>query len=148
MTAALRWGVKESLLRYVADSHGGHIELDGVTRSGDVFQFPLADVEGELLNGTGAAKFAGSLRLFGPFGLPIQEVTEPWVEWDGDEAWLSVVRWPGRPDRLRGWSIRPLVPWEDEYRAGLVQLTADGYELFGQQYTPGTEFDRLSFTLA
>lgn len=147
MTAGLRWGVKESLLRYISATPDGRVELDGLSRDEDVFTFPLESVEGVPGSGVGRAAFTGTVRLFGPFGMPIQELIDPRIEWDDSSAWLSIVRWPGRPERLRGWTVHPIVPWDGEYRAGLVQLTAEGSQLFGQQYTPATEFDRLSFVI-
>jgi hypothetical protein len=147
VSAGLQWGVKESLLRYVSATPDGKVELDGVSLHENVFTFPLESVEGVPGSGVGRATFTGTVRLFGPFGMPIQELIDPWIEWSDSSAWLSVVRWSGRPERLRGWSVNPLVLWEGEYRAGLVQLTAEGSQLFGQQYTPATEFDRLSFVI-
>ncbi|CAN5338646.1 hypothetical protein BH11ACT4_BH11ACT4_13500 [soil metagenome] len=137
------WAVKQSLLEYIAGAHGGAIELDGVENDAGLFSFPLASIEGIPGEGSGVARATGTVRLFGHFRMPIQKISDPWVEWDGGDAVLTVLRWPGRTARLPAWDLRPLVLRDGELRAGLVRLLDAGGELFGGQYPPGTEFDPL-----
>lgn len=143
MMGSILWGIKGSLLSYVAGASGGRVELDGVEQVDEVFSFPLASVDGVPGEGAGVAKATGSVRLFGHFGMAIQELHDPWVEWDGDRAVMSIAAEPGGERRIVAWDLSPLVHRDGEYRAGLVRLTAAGSSLFGQQYPQATEFDPL-----
>lgn len=140
MSGAIHWAIKESLLLYIGAAQGGSIEIDGAESSEGTFLFPITSVDGVPGQGSGVIRATGTVRLSGHFGMPIQEISDPWIEWEGESAVLSVIRWPGREQRLRAWDLRPLVLRGDELRAGLVRLLDAGGELFGQQYPPGTEF--------
>jgi len=140
---SILWGIKESLLSYVAGASGGRVDLDGVENADGAFSFPLATVDGTPGEGSGVARATGSVCLFGHFGMAIQEIHDPWVEWDGDRAVMSIAQAPASEQRMLAWDLRPMVFRGGEYRAGLVRLTSAGSALFGQQYPQATEFDPL-----
>ena len=139
MATAMLWGIKASLIGYVAALDDGSVEAEApAERRGDAFWFPAAAAGGEL-------EFAGAIRLRGHWGMLDLEVREPRMTFEGDRGTL-LVHERGRDGFL---PFADLV--RDAADAGThaespigvwrASLTGHGAQLIGGQYPAGTELD-------
>lgn len=145
--AHLDWGIKLSLLMYVAGAPGGRLETDGVAGTGNAFHFPL-DGSRPVPDG-GPYGFTGSVRFFGHYGSFVAEVADPEVL-AGETDWsLSILdrqsgvrttafRLAGAPDRSEAGTLS----WQR------VELTPEGAALFGGSYVAGTVFEPVTVDLS
>lgn len=137
MTAELEWGVRTSWRRYVLGLSDGRFDSrDGVVLESHSALFPLED-DADWHKGQGIMRFRGALESSGHFGMPLGHVIDPWLEFSGGSGQLTVVRWPGRDERI---ALADLVG--DSLTEPLAAtLTLEGTEVFGGVYQAGTELD-------
>lgn len=136
----LDWGVRRGWRAYVLGlSDGRFVTDDGVELEPASAQFPLADESG-WDDGRGILKFRGRLTAHGHFGMLLGHVVDPWLEIDDDGARLTVVRWPGRDERI------PIATLDGDPLAGPVgaTLTLEGTEVFGNVYRAGSPMDPVA----
>lgn len=149
----LDWGIKLSLLMYVAGAPGGRLETDGVAGTGNAFHYPLDQDRTPAASADATAyAFTGSVRFWGHFGSFVADVADPEVRPAGEDAgsdWaMSILdretgvrtaafRLAGAPDRTEEGRLA----WDT------VELTEDGAKLFGGSYKAGTRFDPVAIVL-
>lgn len=169
-TLALEWGIKQSLVRYIAGMADGSIVASKpATAVEGGFRFPSAASPGvtEPSRNDGALCFAGSVTLTGHGGMLKLVFTDPWLV-PGSEPnaqWLLTIADPYEPGARIAFAtidrIDRIDPWPggadggddtDEASHDVTgaphstahgtRLTADGTDLFfSGPYTEGTELD-------
>lgn len=143
MMHSIIWGVKDSLLQYARAAEGGGVTLDGVTALDTGFAFPILDASADLDAHAGHLHCSGALRLYGHFGMLVQEIVEPRIEWGPAGMKLSVVDPPGSSARLVAWTLADILNDPAGWHIASVRLTPRGTELFGGKYPSGTAFDPI-----
>jgi hypothetical protein len=160
----LDWGIKPSLLMYVAGAPGGRLVVGPeVGGEGASFRFGLdADRTAALDDGgttpdARAFAFTGSVAFYGHFGSFVGEIGDPEVRADGGPAdgdtadgdWtMSVLdresgvrtdafRLAGAPEAADG----RLLTWSH------VEVSAAGASLWGGNYPAGTRFEPVTIDL-
>ncbi|ALJ18879.1 HtaA domain-containing protein [Microbacterium sp. No. 7] len=130
--APLRWGVKRSLVRYVAGVPDGLLRaFDGAVADDEqVFVF-AADGSGA----DGVRRFRGSLEFTAHEGMLRIELSDPWVESDVEGALLTVFS----PMDDRRVAMARLTPAGDA--AWTAELLPRGADVLGPQYFAGTAID-------
>ncbi|OLT46373.1 hypothetical protein BJF85_17275 [Saccharomonospora sp. CUA-673] len=151
----LTWGLKRSFVAYVARLRDGGCGAKdgGSVVDGSFFHFEPDAAEAEPATSE-VLRFRGDVRLAGHGGLMYVMVHSPWVEFDaGGAARLTVVDIEHWPDTARRMPLADLAPGEPEVDAGLrvwrdvpATLTAEGRELFNDQYEAGQPLDPVTFT--
>ena len=150
----LTWGLKRSFIRYIGSlPDGGHALGDGASLShGSFFTFaPAPGSTFDPLTLSGTLKFAGQLRLTGHHNMLYVLLADPWIEFAGGEAILTVLdatSWPDRTKRIR---LAELSPGAHElfsdgsliFPAMGVRLADTGVEVFGGNYPAAEEMDPL-----
>ncbi|MGP3533975.1 HtaA domain-containing protein [Microbacterium sp. RD1] len=151
----LRWGIKDSLLRYVGALDDGEIVVTApaVREDDGRFSFPVDDVsEWDPATGLGVIRLAGCARVTGHFGMMSVAIDEPWLEFTAAGTALTVAD----PDRDPGHRVRIA---EVDYRpapgAAIMEaidvtatLAPEAMGIFGGQYSAGEPMDPLSFSIA
>lgn len=139
---ALEWGIKQSLVRYIAGMADGAIvasEPASVVEGG--FRFLAATPP----QASGTLRFAGSVTLTGHGGMLRLVVAEPWLVPAGkpNDAWSLTIADQYEPGaRIAFATIDRLDLGEAAPSAHGTRLTADGADLFfSGPYTEGTELD-------
>lgn len=138
----LEWGIKQSLVRYVAGMADGALAAGGpATAVGGGFQFPAAARP----QADGTLRFAGSVTLTAHGGMLRLVVAEPWLVPVGEpsDAWSLTIADQYEPGaRIAFATIDQLILGEAWASAHGTRLTADGADLFfSGPYTEGTELD-------
>lgn len=149
--AGLTWGVKRSLLQYIAGlPDGGHTTSGGAyVCETSFFTFPPergADNTQECAE----LRFRGSLQLGGHAGMLQIIITDPRVVRSESGMVLTIADRTGGPGESERLAIADL-EINDAYRTrhGLVlplmtaTLTSAGCEIFGGHYPPGEQLDPL-----
>ncbi|WP_066285366.1 HtaA domain-containing protein [Arthrobacter sp. B6] len=150
----LRWNIKSRFREYVRSlpdgaerwiSGPGGIEPESIA-------FGLDSASSfDSRSGLGILKFAGSIRFEGYHGALRVDISDPWIEIEGEKTQLTVNRSPQglSPSRV-AIAIASTLPastsadrltWEDVPTA----LTQHGSTLLGGVYPPGSEADPCSF---
>lgn len=161
-TPGLTWGVKDSLVAYVAGLDDGAVAAEApATRTAEGFHFPWdadADADGDAA--TGELRFRGAVRLAGHGGALAVDLRDPRVVWDGATGSLLVRDGAGRdrwtpfadlaavPDPTPGDARdgRPEPAREDGAVVARAALTGYGRLLLGGQYAVGTALDDVRIT--
>ncbi|MBO0608359.1 HtaA domain-containing protein [Myceligenerans salitolerans] len=150
----LDWGIKPSLLMYVAGAPGGRLAVDPeVGGEGASFWFRLDVERSAALPGGGttpdarAFAFGGSVAFFGHFGSFVGEIGDPEVRADEGDSWtMSVLdresgvrtdafRLVGEPEGADGGR---LLRWTQ------VEVSEAGAGLWGGNYPAGTRFEPVT----
>lgn len=139
---ALEWGIKQSLVRYIAGMAEGMIVASEPATGGEGgFRFPTAAPP----QADGTLRFAGSVTLTGHGGMLRLVVAEPWLVPAGtpNDAWSLTIADQYEPGaRIAFATIDRLDLGEAAPSAHGTRLTADGADLFfSGPYTEGTELD-------
>ncbi|MFC4002970.1 HtaA domain-containing protein [Prauserella oleivorans] len=152
--AGLTWGLKRSFVAYVARLRDGACGAKdgGSVVDSSYFHFEHADGSGyDPATGKGVLKFRGDVRLVGHAGLLYVMLLDPWLEFTGDGAVLSVVdieHWPDRSHRLPLATldvVEPAVGAGGRTWTGMpAYLTSEGQEVFNGQYVVGERLDPVS----
>ncbi|PBC39306.1 hypothetical protein CJ179_35240 [Rhodococcus sp. ACS1] len=146
----LLWGVKHSFRVYVARSPGSRIAVGhgaGVSASDEFFFAPAAE-QGNAVpfaQGKGTLRFTGSVYFVAHQGFLSVPIVDPWVEFDGADAVLSIAGTGSHDARVR---IARLRPGPAVWDAGAwywpelpARLHEDGVEVFGGNYPVGAPLD-------
>jgi hypothetical protein len=150
----LRWGIKRSFLRYLSSLPDGQCSVtdgasaltDGVSPvPGPLFAFTADDDQPD---GPTVLRYRGDVRFRGHFGFLRVRVADPWLEITGDEGKLSAIGIGSEPVPRR-LLVTFRVRREDgmAFRGIDVRLTAEGSELFGDNYPVGESFDDFDFEM-
>lgn len=147
-TLTLEWGIKQSLVRYIAGMADGSIVVsEPATAVEGGFRFPSAALPGvtEPSRNDSTLCFAGSVTLTGHGGMLKLVFTDPRLV-PGSEPnaqWLLTIADPYKPGaRIAFATIDQLILGEAWASAHGTRLTADGADLFfSGPYTEGTELD-------
>lgn len=139
---ALEWGIKQSLVRYIAGMADGVVVAgEPATGAKGGFRFPTAAPP----QADGTLRFAGSVMLTGHGGMLRLVVAEPWLVPAGtpNDAWSLTIADQYEPGaRIAFATIDRLDLGEAAPSAHGTRLTADGADLFfSGPYTEGTELD-------
>ena len=139
---ALEWGIKQSLVRYIAGmADGAIVASEPATEAEGGFRFPAAAPP----QAAGTLRFAGSVTLTGHGGMLRLVVAEPWLVPAGkpNDAWSLTIADQYEPGaRIAFATIDRLDLGEAAPSAHGTRLTADGADLFfSGPYTEGTELD-------
>ncbi|GAA1868763.1 HtaA domain-containing protein [Myceligenerans crystallogenes] len=147
----LNWGIKPSLLMYVAGAPGGRLAVaPEVGGDGAEFRFPGDAGRSAGLEGGGttpdadAFAFGGSVAFFGHFGTFVGEVGDPEVRRAGDDWVMSVLE---RDSGVRTDAFRLVGQPEDKDGAlhwAQVEVSHAGAVLWGGNYPAGTAFEPIS----
>ncbi|RPF21730.1 HtaA domain-containing protein [Myceligenerans xiligouense] len=154
----LDWGIKPSLLMYVAGAPGGRLAVDPeVGGEGASFWFGLDAERSASLEGGGttsdarAFAFGGSVAFFGHFGSFVGEIGDPEIRADGEGGdWtLSVL---DRESGVRTDAFRLVGEPEvaDDGRRltwSQVEVSVAGAGLWGGNYPAGTPFEPVTVEL-
>lgn len=146
----LRWGVRTSFLRYVANLHDGRASVsDGASMTLDDPQLVVFPLDPELTTAEVLA-FRGDLRLAGHGGLLFLRLAQPRLELGVDEepATLTVadpMTEDGSGPRLALVRLT-LTRVADGWSGTDVRITEEGTSLFNQMYPAGEAFDPLHVT--
>lgn len=164
----LDWGIKPSLLMYVAGAPGGRLVVDpAVGGEGASFRFGLDEARSAALNGGGtttdarAFAFTGSVAFFGHFGSFVGEIADPEVYATADEAGVTTGDAAGgdwtmsildRESGVRTEAFRlvgPPEPTDDGRRLTWprVEVSTAGANLWGGNYPAGTPFEPIVIDL-
>jgi hypothetical protein len=151
--AGLIWGIKRSFVSYISRLPDGSVAAeDGAAIvDGSFFRFEPDGGTYDPLTTAGNLKFRGQVQLRGHYGMLSVLLADPWIEFDNGAAVVSIVDvryWPDRDKRI------PLLQLRS---AGLVAigagysvqetpalLTAEGAEIFNDQYQAGTAMDPVT----
>jgi Htaa len=146
----LLWGVKETFRAYVARSPGSRIVVGhgaGVSASEEYFFGPDPEPgEGvDTFDGTGLLRFTGTVHFRAHYGFLSVPIVDPWVQFLGEEAILTVAPAGVYQERVRLARLRPADPIRE---AGVLlwpeipaRLHEDGVDVFGGTYSAGLELD-------
>lgn len=140
---ALEWGVKQSLVRYVAEMRDGSVVVtEPATAVEAGYRFPAVPALETPQETEGTLRFAGSVTLTAHGGMLRLVFAEPWLV-PGTEpngSWALTITDPHEPGaRIAFATIDSLAPGGT---ARGTRLTADGADLFfAGPYTEGTELD-------
>lgn len=153
---ALRWGIKRSFISYLSRLPDGSVSAEAGASivSGSYFQFE-PEGGGPAVGAAAPAevrKFRGQVRLSGHHGMMSLYVADPWLEFGGAGAVLSVAdpQQPagsgGRLELLRlAVPVWPEVGWPDpagtDWRELPARLSPAAVEFFNGQYEAGEEMD-------
>lgn len=143
----LNWGIKPSLLMYVAGAPGGRLVVaPEVGGEGAEFRFPGNPERTEALDGYA---FGGSVAFFGHFGSFVGEIGDPEVRRVADDdAWvLSVL---DKESGVRTDAFRLIGDPEADggaLRWSRVEVSEAGAGLWGGNYPAGTAFEPLTVEL-
>lgn len=146
----LDWGVKASLVAYVAGLPDGRVVTTGgaVRLAAGPFRFPLEGLE---QGGPGyRARFRGGVRLSGHGGLLTIDLSDPRLDLDDAGAVLSFVVVEAGEDPVRLEIARSTTGVRDGSvrRFSPMRLTADGaFALGALQYSPGQPVDDIEVRL-
>ncbi|MBE1875323.1 HtaA domain-containing protein [Myceligenerans pegani] len=154
----LDWGIKPSLLMYVAGAPGGRLAVGPeVGGEGASFWFGLDADRSAGLDGGGttpdarAFAFSGSVAFFGHFGSFVGEIGDPEVRADaaGDDWTMSILdRESGvRTDAFRLVGAPEVVDGGRRLTWPHVEVSATGASLWGGNYPAGTRFEPVSIDL-
>ena len=145
----LRWGIRASFLRYVANLPDGRASVtDGASMTADDPQLVVFPPDQELTTDQVFA-FHGDLRLSGHGGLLFLRLAQPRIELGAGGATLTIAE-PTTEDGSGPRQILvdlTLTPTEDGWAGTEVRLTEQGTALFNQMYPAGEAFDPLRVTL-
>jgi hypothetical protein len=156
----LRWGLKESFLRYVARMPDGRCSVsDGADVVGDR-EFRFEPDGKDVVPGSGAVlhRFRGDVRFSGHHGFLFVRIADPWLEVSGTSGVLSIptvvdgVSADGPPAGRLPLVTFALADTGDGAPVGVirgvrVQLTDEGSDLFNEVYPSGEPFEDLTFPL-
>lgn len=139
---ALEWGIKQSLVRYIASmADGSIVASDPATVTECGFRFPATPP----LQANGTLHFAGSVTLTAHGGMLRLVVAEPWLIPTGEpnDAWSLTIADQYEPGaRIAFAMIDRLILGKAWASAHGTHLTADGADLFfSGPYTEGTGLD-------
>ncbi|KQO97454.1 HtaA domain-containing protein [Leifsonia sp. Leaf264] len=149
--SALRWAVRDSLIRYVTVIAKGTHTVSGGAVEGDdgVFSFPLLRAVRE--GADWRMSFSGSVHFLAHNGLLDVLVTDPEIV-IGPDGGVLATHIVGDPDELLAVvALEPAAHSETE--AGLVwpeigtQLAASAVDLFGTVYAAGTPMAPIGIRL-
>lgn len=149
--SALRWAVRDSLIRYVTVIAKGSYTVAGGVVEGDdgVFSFPLRRAVKE--GADWRLTFAGSVRFLAHHGLLDVLISDPEIV-IGPDGGVLATHVDGDSDDLLGVvALEPSAPTETE--AGLAwpevgtQLAASAVDLFGTVYAAGTPMAPIGIRL-
>jgi hypothetical protein len=156
--AGLSWGVKGSFTRYVDSMPDGRYGAGrGATETGGgIFFFELDDASGyDPTAREGIVKYRGDVRYKAHGGMLFVMVVDPWLEFHGDAAWLTVVdaeRWPDHDHRITLATLRP----DEQGSRGLptgwrcfeARLSPKGVEVFNEVYPVGEVLEPVRYCIA
>lgn len=139
---ALEWGIKLSLVHYIAGMTDGAIFVsEPATAVEGGFRFPTAEPP----QADGTLRFAGSVTLTGHGGMLRLVIAEPWLipAAKPNDAWSLTIADQYEPGaRIAFATINRLDLGEAQASAHGTRLTADGADLFfSGPYTEGTELE-------
>lgn len=151
--AGLVWGIKRSFINYISRLPDGSVAADdgAVIVDGSFFRFAPDGGNHDPLTAAEVIKFRGQVRLRGHYGMLSVLIADPWLELDNSAAVLSIVdvrQWPERTARVPLLQL-PSARLVDVGARHSVQetpalLTAEGAEIFNDQYQAGTAMDPVT----
>lgn len=134
-SSTLIWPIKRSFTAYVERMSDGRVELEGgAVRQGDDFLFPSA----------GEGRFVGSVTFWGHYGmlfLPLQGIE---VSDSGQGAILTVEDEDLSSGRRTLLDLFQPIDLPDGRTYPSPQLTAEGAELFFENYRAGSVFEPVT----
>ncbi|MDT2003835.1 hypothetical protein FXW78_01430 [Rhodococcus opacus] len=148
----LLWGVRSSFRGYVARSPGSRIAVGngaGVSASDEFFFAPAVEQENAVpfAQSTGTLRFTGSVHFVAHHGFLSVPIVDPWVEFDGADAVLSIAGTGSHSHDARV-RIARVGPGVAVWDAGAwcwpelpARLHEDGVEVFGGSYPVGAPLD-------
>jgi hypothetical protein len=145
----LTWGVKRSFISYLTRLPDGAVSAtDGATVvASSLFNFTPDSSDYDASTATGTVRFSGDVRMAGHHGMMFVRLLDPWIEFHGDHAELSVMTTndDGGLQRLALGTMPPdapeSVPGASIWQGVDVALTPAGSEVFNKQYSAGQEMD-------
>lgn len=151
--AGLTWGIKRSFISYISRLPDGAVTAQegAAIVDGSFFRFEPDGGSLDPLTASGVIKFRGQVRLSGHYGMLSLFIADPWLEFAGGSAVLSIVDvdgWPDRSMRIPLLALPLARPVSDG--GGLVLsetralLSPEGAGIFNDQYQAGTEMDPVS----
>jgi hypothetical protein len=153
----LLWGVKETFRTYVARSPGSRIAVGhgaGVSVSEEYYFAPDAGPgEGvDTFHGTGSLRFTGTVHFVAHYGFLSVRIVDPWVQFLGEDAILSVASADVSQGRVRLAHLHPTPPIRDTdallWPGIRARLHQDGVDVFGGNYPAGMELDPVRIRVA
>jgi hypothetical protein len=151
----MSWGVKSSFTRYIdAMPDGKRGAGHGATETGaGVYFFELDDASGyDPVSGGGVVKYRGDVRYKGHQGMLFVMIVDPWIEFRGTTAALTVLdaeHWPKRDRRIE---LATLALDEaatrqlpDGWAYLTTQLTEEGAVVFNEVYPVGELLDPVRY---
>jgi hypothetical protein len=156
--AGLSWGVKASFTRYVDSMPDGRRGAGyGATETdGGIFFFELDDAsEYDVDTGRGVVKYRGDVRYKAHGGMLFVMVVDPWLEFQGDSASLTVIdaeRWPERNQRITLATLLPDEQGSECLPSGWASLEArlspQGVHVFNDVYSVGELLEPVRYCAA
>lgn len=145
----LSWGIKDSLLAYIARIEDGLIETtSGASREGDNFLFSYDEAASnfDVDSSEGVLQFRGSVIFTGHWGSMRVEIHDPQLHLSGGTGELATsTKNIIGSDRVEAFATVSLLTPAPVLTASTV-LTAAGRMLMGQQYNVGQELNTLQVT--
>jgi len=156
--AGLSWGVKASFNRYVDSMPDGRRGAGyGAAETQDgVFFFELEDASDyDVDTRQGVVKYRGDVRYKAHGGMLFVMIVDPWLEFHGDLASLTVVdaeRWPQRDHRITLATLLPDEGGADRLPSGWrsleARLSPRGVEVFNDVYSIGELLEPVRYCVA
>lgn len=146
----LLWGVKETFRAYIARSPGSRVAVGrgaGVSVSEEYYFAHDAELgEGvDTFHGTGSLRFTGTVHFAAHHGFLSVRIVDPWVQFLGEDAILSVAADGVSEGRVRLAHLHPTPPIREAdallWPGIRAQLHQDGVDFFGGTYPVGMELD-------
>lgn len=146
----IRWGVKQSFLRYLMGTGGTFTLTDGAVLDEGEFVFPLDDATGfDATTARGTLKCEGAVKFFGHFGALDLTLGQPWLEVDEEGASLSFGL--GHPGRVAvvvlGSAQTSVVDGTIVWGDVPTRLLPHGDVAFNGVYGIGEQFDPLTIRI-
>jgi hypothetical protein len=142
MSGSLIWGVKSSLLNYVASLDDGKVEVVAPAQAnGKAFSFPIQDSQTEFdpASGNGILQFQGGLNITGYFGALRIAINEPQLRITNGVAELAI-KFEGYKGKT-SFDVIAQGSYDSNTNSCDLNLTYTGQMLLGQQYQVGQPID-------
>lgn len=143
----MSWGVKHSFARYIdAMPDGRRGAGHGATETErGVYFFELDDTSDyDSASGWGVIRYRGDVRYAGHEGMLFVMIVDPWIEFRGSAAVLTVLdaeHWPNRERRIELATLTPDDSATQQLPEGwahlTAQLTPEGSAVFNDVYPVG-----------
>lgn len=154
----LSWGVKRSFARYIdAMPDGRRGAGHGATETEHgLYFFELDDASDyDPVSGEGVIKYRGDVRYAGHGGMLFVMIVDPWIEFTGSAAVLSVLdaeHWPRREHRIQLATLALEETASQQLPEGWAHLTArltpQGSAVFNDVYPVGEILEPVRYCAA